>query len=166
MKKRLKENILVIVIAGLAALLGFALVSYGFFGDTITTKIVSAGPVHSSTYEVEEARSKDDPEYDVITNTTKTTHSTKYYRTVVVEVDGKQVELDLDSEFKFMLPGAGRKITISRNYDGSFFWEHPIRNRFLGAALCCGGLSVIYFTLHGDLEDEKPTKKKNKKKKK
>lgn len=164
MGKKLQENFLVILLAGLAALLGFALMIYVFAADTIRTEIVAASPVRSNTYEKEELRSRDDPDYDPVYNKTKTVHETKYYRTVTVEVDGERSEMEIGSGFSFLLPGEGRHITISRNYDGSFYWEHPLRNLLEGAVLGFGGLAVIVSTLRSEPEKTKPTKKRKKKK--
>lgn len=165
MGKKLKENILVLLIVGLFTLLGFALMIDVFVADTIRTEIIEASPVRSSSYEVEEHLSKDDPDYDVTRNTTKTVHETKYYRTVTVEIDGKPTELELNSEFKFLLPGQGRKITLRPDFDDTYFWDHPLRYFLLGLVLSLGGLTIIFFTLHSPAGETKKTKNKQKKRK-
>lgn len=165
MGKKLKENILVLLITGALTLLGFALMIDVFVADTIRTEIVSSTSIRSSTYEKEERLSKDDPDYDPAYNTTKTVHETKYYRIVTVEVDGEQTDLELESDFKFLLPGQGSHITLRRDYDGSFLWDHPVRYFLLGAVLAVGGLAVIVTTLRSPEEKTKETKKKRKKKK-
>lgn len=167
MEKKLKENILLLLITGLLTLLGFALMIDVFAADTIRTEIVEASPVRSSTYEVEERLSKDDPDYDPAYNTTKTVHATEYYRTVTVVIDGEPVKMELDSEFKFLLPGQGSRITLRPDFNGTYLWDHPLRYFSLGAVLAAGGLAVIYSTLHSPAAETKAAKKKpNKKRKK
>lgn len=167
MKKIIRENILVLLIASLATILGIGLILYVLFADTIRTEIISASPVNANTYEVEEIRSKDDPDYDPVYNKTKTVNETKYHRSVIVEVDGKKEKIELSSEFPFMLPGEGQKITISRSFDNGYEWEHPVQNFLLGCVLAAGGSAVIVSTIKPGLKKKissKSTKKKHKKK--
>lgn len=165
MGKRFMENILVILIAGALALLGFGLVIDIFVADTIRTEIISATPIRSSTYEVEEYRSKDDPDYDPVYNKTKTVHDTKYYRTVTVEVDGQQSELELGGSVKFLLPGEGRTITLRRDFKGDLEWDHPLRYFLLGVVLSLGGVAVIVSCLRAPEKPANTGKKKKRKKK-
>lgn len=164
--KNIKENILTICIAGLVALFGFSLISYVFLGDTVRTEIVSASSIRSKDIVETERLSEDDPDYYPVVNTTKEVSITKYYRTVKVIVDGEEYELDMDSETKFMLPGPGRKITVSRNYDGSLYLEHPLRNIIMGAVMGFGGLAIIISICKPDFEKIWSSKKKQKKRKK
>jgi len=161
MGKKLEENILLICIAGVATIFGFALMIYTFVADTIRTEIVSASPIRTSVYETQEKRSENDPDYDPVYNKTKTVEATKYYRTVTMMIDREKEELELSSAFKFMLPGEGRKITVSREYDGGLYWEHPIRDMLMGIVFSAGGLGIIIFTIKSDRPKNKSATKKN-----
>ena len=164
MKKVLEENILLICCAVLAAVVGFSLTIYVFTADTIRAEIVDAGPICAYTYEVEEPLSKDDPDYEPAYHTSKTTHATKYYRRITVEIDGKRMDMELASEFRFMLPGQGKKVTVSYNYDGSLFWEHPMRNLIMGEVLEFIGLGGLFLIVRPGLAKSKSKSRSSKKK--
>lgn len=166
MGKNLKENFLVILITGLFTLFGFLLMIDVFTSDTIRAQIVDASPIRSHTYETTERISKDSPDYQPGIQTTKTVHATEYYRTITVVADGEQTDIELKSDFKFLLPGQGRHITLRRDFDGSYLWDHPLRYFLLGAVLALGGSAIIVSTLRAPVEKKKTTAKKNRKKKK
>lgn len=158
--KKLMENILVFLIAGVVALIGFAMLFYEFIAEDYRTVILSDKGIARYEYEREENLKKDDPNYSPF-NTTKTVTETQYARKAVVEIEGELVEIEMKSAFKFLIPGQGSTITVRKDYDGAYKWEHPIRNILVACLWGFGGLGFFVFTYRSCVEEVKEEKKKN-----
>lgn len=158
--KKIMENLLVFLIAGVVALAGFAMLFYEFVAEDYRTKILSDNEMIAHKYEREENLKKDDPNYSPF-NTTKTVTETEYSRKAIVEIEGEPVEIEMKSVFPFLIPGKGRTITVRKSDDGTYKWEHPIRNILVAGAWGFGGLGFFVFTYRSCVEEVKDEKRKN-----
>lgn len=162
--KKLMENTLVFLLAGLAALAGFAMLFYEFIADDYRTVILSDSGIIEYEHEKEERLDKDDPNYSPF-NTTKTVTESEYARKAVVEIGGELVELEMKSAFYFLIPGKGSTITVRKSDDGTYEWTRPILNILVACLWGFGGLGFFLFTCRSCVEEAKDEKKKNNAKK-